>query len=122
VAVAVAEVGEAEADGGEELVTSATPGKGLSGIVQVGKVNSNEATAWQNGQLIFENEQLSSVAERVGRYAAHPVVAEGAAGQLRISGVFNAGDVATFVDTIQRGFPVEAEERDDGGVVLKPKS
>jgi transmembrane sensor len=93
----------------------------IAAVQVVQNVNLDKATAWESGQLIFEDEPLSSVAERVSRYAAHPVTAEGSAGALRISGVFNAGDTATFVDTVQRAFPVQAEQAEDGSVTLRPR-
>jgi transmembrane sensor len=89
--------------------------------VVVEKVNLDKATAWESGQLVFDDEPLSSVAERVSRYAAHPVTAQGAAGTLRISGVFNAGDTATFIDTVERAFPIQAAQADDGSVTLRPR-
>ena len=38
---------------------------------------------------------------------------------LRLSGVFEAGDVATFVDTVTRYLPVRAETGEDAEVVLR---
>ncbi|MDQ1153427.1 FecR family protein [Brevundimonas sp. SORGH_AS_0993] len=77
-------------------------------------------TAWETGQLMFDNEPLGSVAERISRYAAHPVrVAPQVAG-LRISGVFDTGDVAGFVQTMGVYLPVRAVPDADGGVTLQP--
>jgi transmembrane sensor len=107
---------------GEQLITADPGARGAVipiSAVQVEKVNVDKATAWESGQLIFEDEPLASVAQRISRYAPHPVIAEGAVGALRISGVFNAGDISTFIDTIQRAFPVQAQQNDDGAVVLR---
>jgi len=79
----------------------------------------DRVTAWQGGQLIFDDEPLASVAERMSRYSRTPVVVDPSAASLRISGVFNAGDVASFVDTVDRYLPVEATEDPDGRVVLR---
>jgi transmembrane sensor len=108
---------------GEELITPETHSTSapVAAVQVVQNVNLDKTTAWESGQLIFEDEPLSSVAERVSRYAAHPVTAEGSAGALRISGVFNAGDTATFVDTVQRAFPVQVEQAEDGSVTLRPR-
>jgi transmembrane sensor len=110
---------------GEELITpTPEPHSAFASIAAVQviqNVNLDKATAWESGQLIFENEPLSSVAERVSRYAANPVTAEGSAGALKISGVFNAGDTATFIDTVQRAFPVQADQAEDGSVTLRPR-
>lgn len=90
-------------------------------IALVATANLDRATAWENGQLVFENEPLAAVAERVSRYSADPLTVEGAAANLRISGVFNAGDVTTFVDAVQHGLPVRADRTGNGGIVLKLK-
>ena len=88
---------------------------------QVATVNLDRATAWESGQLVFADEPLSSVAERVSRYAEHPVTVDAAAGAMRISGVFKSGDVATFVDVVTRYLPVSARTDPDGAVALQGK-
>lgn len=87
--------------------------------VQVASLD--RATAWESGQLVFADETLASVAERVSRYSGKPVRVDPAVASLRISGVFNAGDVATFVDMVSRYLPVQAEESDDA-VTLRKRS
>ena len=85
--------------------------------VQVASID--RATAWESGQLVFADETLASVAERVSRYSGKPVRVDPAIATLRISGVFNAGDVATFVDMVSRYLPVQAEESDDAVTLRK---
>jgi transmembrane sensor len=108
---------------GQELVAIDAPGPAAP--VQppkVAQVNLDGATAWENGQLVFDNEPLSSVVERVGRYSDHSVrVADARTGELRISGVFNAGDLDTFVDTLQRYLPVTSDRQPDGDLILRQK-
>lgn len=86
--------------------------------VLVEPVSVDKTVAWEEGLLIFQDEPLSMVAQRISRYSRTPVTTQGAAGALRISGVFSAGDVTTFVDTMHRAFALEAETREDGTVVL----
>jgi transmembrane sensor len=77
--------------------------------------------AWESGQLIFDDETLASVAERMSRYTAHPLTVDPSAASMKISGVFNTGDLATFVDTVTHYLPVEASDGADGSVVLRRK-
>ncbi|MDB6046019.1 MAG: hypothetical protein JWM63_4570 [Gammaproteobacteria bacterium] len=96
-------------DAGEQLVIAphAPP--------RIDYVNLERATAWQNGELIFVNEPLSSVVARINRYVRHPVVIDDAAtATLRISGVFHTGDVDGFVSTIVAYLPVRTRESQDG--------
>lgn len=87
-------------------------------VERIANTNLERTTAWESGQLVFENEPLGSVAERVGRYGAVPLVVKGPAVNLRISGVFNSGDIDAFLDAVQRSLPVRAEHV-DGQIVLK---
>jgi transmembrane sensor len=98
--------------GQQLVVTPAAPPR-------VETVRLDRASAWETGQLLFEDEPLSSVAERVSRYAGKPVTVDDSAAALRISGVFRAGDVDTFVDAVTSYLPVAASRRQDGGVVLR---
>jgi transmembrane sensor len=87
----------------------------------IAPVNIQQVTAWTAGQIMFENEALASVAERVNRYGATRIVIDDpAVANLRISGVFNAGDVAGVVDIVTQYLPVRAVQLDDGRLLLQP--
>ena len=105
-----------ELHAGEQLAApSAAPPK-------VARVSLEKATAWQNGQLMFDNEPLSSVVARVNRYSGTPIViTDPRVAELRISGVFNEGDVRGFVDTITHYLPLAADA-DNGRILVRPKS
>ena len=96
-----------ELDAGEQLVVAD------GGRSDVSPANIARSIAWQNGQLVFDDEPLTAVIEQVNRYSSEPLVlADAAAGRLRISGVFRTGDVAGFVDTLTHYLPLDAERRD----------
>jgi transmembrane sensor len=83
--------------------------------------NLEKASAWERGQLVFENETLTSIVSRVNRYSrTRVVVADAKAGALRISGVFNTGDVNGFVDTVTSYLPVTAKAQ-GGDIELRSK-
>jgi len=83
------------------------------------RVSIDRTTAWETGQLVFENEALSSVAQRVARYTDQPIVVDPDVATLQLSGVFNAGDLPAFVGAVQRVLPVTAATEDDGAVHLR---
>ena len=86
----------------------------------IAPVNLQRVTAWTAGQLIFDNEPLSVVAERVNRYGASQIVIDDpSVADLRISGVFNAGDVAGAVDIITQYLPVQAVKLDGARLALR---
>ena len=100
-------------DAGEQLAFSPA----TSPVVT--RVNVDRALAWQNGELVFEDEPMSTVVARVSRYAGHPiVVSDQATAGLRISGVFHTGDVEGFVSTIVSYLPVRSRRAPDGTIHL----
>jgi transmembrane sensor len=81
----------------------------------VAHVNLGQATAWENGEVVFENDPLPVVVARINRYARHGVViADTQTSELRISGVFHTGDIDGFVNTIAAYLPVRADKSGDG--------
>jgi transmembrane sensor len=96
-------------DVGEQVVfTRQAPPK-------VARVNLGQASAWENGEVMSDNDSLASIVERINRYAQHPVViGDDQTAELRISGVFHTGDVEGFVNTIAAYLPVRAQQEADG--------
>jgi transmembrane sensor len=100
-------------DAGEQLVLSP------SAPPSIAVVNVERATAWENGEIIFENERLANVVARINRYARAPVtIADEPTAELRISGVFHTGDVDGFVATLASYLPVRPEKGPDGATLL----
>lgn len=99
--------------GNQLVVTSTAP-------PSIRSVDLSLASAWESGRLVFENEPLSSVAARVSRYSERTVrVADARTAELRISGVFNAGDTDGFLATIASYLPVRAMTGTNGTIVLR---
>lgn len=106
-----------ELHAGEQL--SALNGR----VARVERVAADRITSWESGQLFFDNEDLSSVVQRVSRYATTPVtVMDGKAAHLKISGVFNAGDAVGFVETVTHYLPLKASAAQNGQIQLRSKS
>jgi transmembrane sensor len=102
-----------------------TPGQQLiaapSAPPEVETVSLDRTGAWETGMLEFDDEPLSSVVERVGRYSPVPITVAPGAANMRMSGVFKAGDVATFIDVVTRYLPVKAQQS-QGQTVISPKA
>jgi transmembrane sensor len=88
----------------------------------IAPANLPVATAWESGQLVFNNEPLGQAVERVNRYTDKPLLVDAAVASLRISGVFNAGDVGAFVDAVTSYFPVQASTNDANQTILQRRS
>lgn len=87
---------------GQQLVVNKT-------TPAVTTTNLQTASAWESGQLVFYDEPLGEAVARVNRYIETPVGVDPAVRDVRISGMFLAADVVTFVDAITTYFPVEAK-------------
>lgn len=72
-----------------------------------------QALAWRDGKLVFNDDALGDVVARMNNYLPIPLVAEGPARELRISGVFKAGDTRAFVNAMEELFPLVATRRHD---------
>jgi transmembrane sensor len=93
--------------GGELVLT------GTGAAAQLVAADLGRSQAWEGGQLVFADEPLAQAVERVNRYADQPVVvADAAAGQVLINGVFTAGDTRAFVEGVTEAFPVHARSED----------
>jgi transmembrane sensor len=100
---------------GEELVVS---GDVLPAIVAA---DPQVARAWEAGRLLFRDEPLGDAVARVNRYTAHAVKIDPAIASIRISGVFNAGDIGSFVSAVTSYFPVQASTARDNSILLQPR-
>ncbi len=100
-------------DPGEQLVmASGAPPR-------VERVDVHRVTAWERGEVVFRNERLAEVIQRMNRYLPQPItVSDPQAADLRISGVFREDDVNGFVSTVVSYLPLQAHQDSDGTVVL----
>ena len=75
--------------------------------------------SWRNGNLIFRGEPLAVAVAEVSRYTPVEFVIEDEnLQQVRVAGLFKAGDVAGFLSSIQANFDIVYERADDQTIVL----
>jgi transmembrane sensor len=69
-------------------------------------------TAWERGRVEFEDAPLGDAAKEMNRYSAtHITLADAEVAQLRIGGVFRAGDSDEFVRIVTAAFGLRADRR-----------
>jgi transmembrane sensor len=86
------------------------------------KADIEAATAWREGKVIFRNETLSEAVRRLNRYSRQQVVVDDPAlAQMKVSGVFDAGDAQTFVEAMQVYLPVVADFSRSSSIHLRTK-
>lgn len=102
---------------GHELVAAPGAQPGVLSDIDPGR-----ASAWETGRLAFDREPIALAVERVNRYARNPlVVADGGTRDLRISGMFDAGDTTAFVAGLRALYGVDAEKQADGTIRISKR-
>ncbi len=94
-----------------------------NGMVNVQeKVDLNKITAWRQGKLIFDGDDLALAIIRMNRHShIKIVIPDGAPGsevllksgqqdsEYAVSGIFDAGDTMAFVQAVEYYFPIKAD-------------
>ncbi|MDY6922548.1 MAG: FecR domain-containing protein [Pseudomonadota bacterium] len=102
---------------GDELAT--TIGEPMR-VPRIQPSDPVRSLTWEGGQLNFDDEPLPAAVERVNRYSDRKVrLGDPSMGRLRVNGVFEAGDIDSFVEAVTVFNNVRVEEGDDG-VTLRP--
>jgi transmembrane sensor len=87
----------------------------------VDKPELNRVTAWERGRVEFEETPLGDAVTEMNRYTTtHIIVADTDVAQLRIGGVFRAGDSDEFVGTVTAAFGLRADRR--GSTIVLSRS
>ena len=75
--------------------------------------------SWRNGNLIFRGESLAAAVAEVGRYTPVEFVIEDEnLQQVRVAGLFKAGDVAGFLSSLEANFDIVYRRADDETILL----
>jgi transmembrane sensor len=102
---------------GERLV--ATAGE----TVSVSSADVERITAWTEGKLVFLDTRLDDAIAESNRYTRNSVIlADKSLADLRISGVFRAGQPAEFARAVAEIYPVAVEYRPDGEIRLSHRA
>jgi transmembrane sensor len=65
----------------------------------------DKVTAWQRGQLIFDDTSLSEAAAEFNRYGSNKIAIDGrAVEKLRVGGVFRIGDPSSFAQAMANAY------------------
>jgi transmembrane sensor len=112
-----------------------TPGKQLTEIREdvhaqaapqsveaVRDVDVAKVTGWREGRVFLDDLSLAEAVAEMNKYSATQVRIEGAQlGQLRVNGMFRAGDPEAFVTAVADYFPVTVERPGEHEIVLTPR-
>jgi len=75
--------------------------------------------SWREGNIVFRGESLSNAVHEVGRYTnLEFVIQSDELKQLRVAGLFKAGDVEGFLASLRASFDIIDEKIDDHTILL----
>lgn len=84
------------------------------------EANVQRTVSWRQGKLMFEDEPLADAVARVNRHSHKRVqLADDAVRDIRISGVFDAGDTDAFIGAVESLFPVDAVHSNGQSITLR---
>jgi transmembrane sensor len=97
-------------------LTLLTPGQRLqfaaNGADRVDSPSIDRVTAWQHGQIIFEDASLREAAEEFNRVGpARLRIAEGVSRDIRVGGVFRIADPMSFARAMANAYPLRIVDR-----------
>lgn len=97
---------------GQQVTTSAEKPRVIA-------ANVPATTSWTVGRLTFEDTPISVAVAEVNRYSREPIeLRDPRISEIRVSGVFNAGDIDGFVAALTDLYPLKATRGADGRIVL----
>ncbi|WP_419814298.1 FecR family protein [Glacieibacterium sp.] len=96
---------------GHEIILSsnnAAPSGSRQAVVE--PADPVRSLSWEAGELVFNDQELGVVVERMNRYAEKPLrIGDAATSDVRVSGVFQAGDTNALVQGLSAAFDIKAE-------------
>lgn len=106
-----------ELNAGERLVAKKNAASSV-----VSAVNVSSVTSWTEGKLVFRDTRLIDAIAETNRYTRTPLtLLDSSLADLRISGVFRAGQPAEFARAIAEIYPVDLKYLPDGQINLAKK-
>lgn len=105
------------ADGVSAAAVKLTPGQGFAAqdgkAGRISRVDLDEALAWKQGVVEFQDSPLSEAIGVLNRYTrAQIVIKDPKVAALRITGVFKTGDIPRFGRSVSQVLPVKMISRD----------
>ena len=72
----------------------------------------DKVTAWQRGQLVFDDASLSEAVAEFNRYGSHKMaIDDPVVGKLRVGGVFRIGDPSSFAQAMANAYHLRIVNR-----------
>lgn len=94
--------------------------RGTSAVVRT--VDLDKALGWVDGQIFFDNDTLAQAADEMNQYSRLKIVVDPAVADLKINGMFRAGNQTGFVGALQTTMPVDVRPDEHGQLLVTRRS
>ena len=92
------------------------------GMADLPRQNMQQATAWREGQILFDSASLSEAKTLLNRYLEHKIVlGDGVQSAHKISGIFSSRERETTLVAVAQAFDLELSRQDNNWLLSKPK-
>jgi transmembrane sensor len=89
---------------------------------RVRAADTERATSWRRGQLMFNSVRLGDAVAEVNRYSETKIeLADPSLADVRISGSFATGRSEVFVEAVTTYFPIQVSASSERAVILKAR-
>lgn len=79
-----------------------------------------KAISWRDGRVFLDHLTLADAVTEMNKYSPVRIrIADSALAQLRVNGMFRAGEQQAFVTALQEYFPIAVQSRGDAEIVLE---
>ena len=104
-------------------VFTLSPGQRLtlarSAPPKVDRPQLERVTAWQRGQVAFDNTPLKDAAAEMNRYSSVRLEVEGPlTAAIRVSGIFRAGDSENFAQAVSKAYGLKVRDEEDQVILV----
>lgn len=79
-------------------------------------------TAWRSGQILLDDTPLADAIAEMNRYSDKPLAIDGDAAQLRVTGIFRAGESEAFARTVAAQYGLAVVEQPGRTLLAQPSS
>ena len=94
-----------------------------SGETQVQSVDVQKIIGWRDGRVTLDDFTLADAVAEMNRHSSRQIrLQDPQLAQLRISGVFRAGEQEAFVSALESYFPITVQRNGDAEIVLTARA
>lgn len=94
---------------------------GANQMPRIDRPSLDLVTAWERGQVVLDDTPLADAVAEMNRYSHSRIFISPAMRSIRVSGLFEVGDSASFAAALARTYHLKESTRPGGDIMLSPR-